>query len=115
MADELTQLLIDENPYGFVDDAADLTNSVTNVIAQLTAVRNGTPLKDLDAIDGPSVRACKDDPAKISSTYDQFMEGLFWQFKGKQLRVSKALRLEYTVNNKDYYILIGFEGSGDGM
>ncbi len=115
MADELIQLLIDENPYGYVDDAADFTHSVAHVIAQLTALRNGTPLKDLDDIDGPAARARKNHPAQPATTYEQFMEGLFWQFKGKPVRVSKALRLEYKVNNKEYYILIGFEGSGDGM
>jgi hypothetical protein len=64
VADELIQLLIDENPYGYVDDAADFTHSVADVIAQLTALRNGTPLKDLDAIDGPAAWARKNHPAQ---------------------------------------------------
>jgi hypothetical protein len=113
VADELIQLLTNENPYGQVDE--DVTDSVAEVIAQLAALRSGTPLKNLDAIDGPAVRARKNDPAQPATTYDKFMAGLFWQFKGKPIRVAKALRLEYKVNNEDYYILIGFEGSGDGM
>jgi hypothetical protein len=114
MADDLIQLLIDENPYGAAN-AADLTSGIADVTAQLTAHRGKTELKDLSSIDGPSAKAKKDSPAKIADTYEQFMEGLFWHFKGEQIRVSKALRLEYKVNNRDYYILIGFEGSGDGM
>jgi hypothetical protein len=113
VADELIHLLTNENPYGHVD--VNVSGSVADVIAQLAALRSGTPLKDLDAIDGPAAKARKNHPAQPATTYEKFMEGLFWQFKGKPIRVSKAMRLEYKVNDNDYYILIGFEGSGDGM
>ena len=80
-----------------------------------TTHRGKTELKDLSSIDGPSAKAKKDNPAKIASSYEQFMEGLFWEFKGKPVRVSKAMRLQYKVGGRPYYVLVGFEGSGDGM
>jgi hypothetical protein len=52
------------------------------------------------------------------------MKGLFWNFKGEPIRISKALRLEYKYEEagaqpgqpkKTYSILIGFEGAGGGM
>lgn len=112
--DDLTDLLVDESPYG-KGDYDSLKPAINDVTWQLEKLRQGTPLGELSCLDGPASRFKADNPAPDAATYGQFMAGLFWYFKGQQIRVSKAFRLRYKVGNTEHSLIIGFEGSGDGM
>jgi hypothetical protein len=116
---ELSQFLVDENPYGYMNSAVDLNALLNYVIAELTMLRDAPNpeemLKNLYFVDGISAKRKKDDPAPPAYDYDTFMKGLFWQFKGKVVRVSKAIKLEYPINGQGHSILIGYTGSGGGM
>jgi hypothetical protein len=113
--DDLTDLLAAESPYG-KGDYDSLKPSIKDVIYQLKRLReDGEPLDELSCLDGPSTRFKADNPAPDATTYGQLMAGLFWYFKGQQIRVSKAFRLRYKIGNSEHNLLIGYEGSGDGM
>lgn len=114
--DPLSQLMTNENPYGTVPPDT-IAAAVKAVADQLAALRDGSnPNPTL--VDGPAAAYGANMPVPPGTpTYDQLMKGLFWYFKGKPVRISKAMRLEYTLPNSPtkYSILIGFEGSGGGM
>jgi hypothetical protein len=116
VANDLGQFLIDENPYGY-DTSGEINSSIDVVRGELAALRAnpGAAVAEFHHIAGPAARASDDAPADPAADYGDFMDGLFWFFRGKQYRISKAMRLKYTVGGKSYHILIGYEGSGGGM
>jgi hypothetical protein len=136
VATDLMQFLIEENPYGY-DTNLDLNPSVETVRQELTALRppDGLPqeeiskrLRESQHIDGPACRFTNANPAPNlasnaphplvpdkETVFDLATAGLFWHFKGKQVRISKAMKLTYSVGGTSYDILIGFQGAGGGM
>src|SRR5262245_37887177 len=121
---DLAQLLTDENPHGPMDPTADVRVGTVRLNAHLLTLRERDnegptrPAKDLQdglEVDGPAGRFNKDKTAPPADDYDKLMKGLFWYFKGEQVRISKALRIQYRVGKNTYNLLIGYEGSGDGM
>jgi hypothetical protein len=117
VANDLGQFIIDENPYGY-DTSGELNSSIDVIRGELASLRTtpGADVKHFHHIAGPAARANDDDPAPdVSGDYAKLMDGLFWFFRGKQYRISKAMRLQYKVGGKTYHILVGYEGSGGGM
>jgi hypothetical protein len=165
--EQLTQLVVDENPYGDFVTTPMVATAVTEVKEELDKLRakaddpktTAEELAELERaleyVDGPAAKYQRKSPvpnpaqaaalakAKVNAKapgaapdsqqygsalhdafYDAFMKGLFWNFKGKAIRISKAIRLEYEYEEagaapgqpkKTYSILIGFEGAGGGM
>jgi hypothetical protein len=149
----LTQLVVEENPYGDIVTSPMMDAAVAEVKEELEKLRDKardpktTPeelaelKRRLEYVDGPAAMyhrgdvvpaaaavtatiAAPNSPGYDSAVYDAFMAGLFWHFKGKPVRISKALRLEYEYEEagaapgqpkRTYSILIGFEGSGGGI
>jgi len=164
--EQLTQLVVDENPYGDVVTTPMVAAAVAEVKEELEKLRGKaddpkTTAEDLaelqrglEYVDGPAAKYQRKNPvpnpaqttalakAKVNAKaqgaapdsqqygsalhdtfYDAFMKGLFWNFKGEPVRISKALMLEFAYadgaasdeSKKRYRILIGFEGAGGGM
>jgi hypothetical protein len=154
----LTQLIVDENPYGDLVTSPMVDAAVAEVKEELEKLRDPkipADLGSLEYVDGPAAKYHRNDPvpspaqvtalAQAKTTalaagevlgspkydsvlhdafYNAFMKGLFWNFKGEAIRISKAIRLEYEYDEvgaapgqpkKKYSILIGFEGAGGGM
>lgn len=104
---ELGDFIFDQNPYAAEVEIVDVEHP-----------NNSNP-KDPDvAMDGPGAKFHSKKPFKVptSKTGAEFMEGLFWYFKGAPRRVSKAIRIKYTYKLRGKkvteHLLIGYEGSG---
>jgi hypothetical protein len=140
VADEpLVEMLCDENPYGDIASTEKIQAAVARVKKELSELHaQNLTVGTTDRTDGPAVVNRKNKAVKYESDkdpnsheyheelYGAFMKGLFWQFKGKPVRISKAFQLEYEYDEPDpdqkgkyrtekYRILIGYEGSGGGM
>jgi hypothetical protein len=140
VADEpLVELLVDENPYGAIATTEKIQAAVAQVKKELSELHAQDPAAGTTvSTDGPAVVNRKNKAVKYESDkdpnsheyhdelYGAFMKGLFWQFKDKPVRISKAFQLEYEYQEPDpdekgkyrtekYRILIGYEGSGGGM
>jgi hypothetical protein len=114
----LSDLLTDENPYGNGLTPAAIEAAVVAIRGDLAKLRAGQPLGPEPRVDGPAARNSPANPAPRPKhlEYDHLMQGLFWYFQGRPVRISKAFRLKYTAaDGTDYEILVGFEGSGGGM
>jgi hypothetical protein len=129
------QFLIEENPYGYT--GTDLNQSVELVRQDLESLRAPglsqaavtSALAARQHIDGPACRhnstntapdlrnnpVRNGEPLTPQDVYDLTTAGLFWRFKNQQLRVSKAMKLQYSAGGQTYEILIGYVGSGGGM
>src|SRR5262245_8039989 len=104
---------------------------VDEVIKELDALRTAGPdkaaivaqLKQSDHLDGPACRFNSANPAPDlkknvqdkAEAYDMTVAGLFWCFRNQQMRISKAMKLDYAVGGTPHSVLIGFVGSAGGM
>jgi len=113
----LPQLLADENPYGDVGSDVDIDKSIATIRNELAALRTNART-ELTRVDGPTAKNNRLDPTTHDPKlgYGPLMQGLFWYFQGKPVRISKAMKLVYTApDGTPYSILVGFEGAGGGM
>jgi Dyp-type peroxidase family len=101
MQQQLGELITSENPYGLMSKV--LFDSVTRT-GLAKARSSGKPFPD----DESRVRT-PDQP--------QYWQGFFWTVEAQNggtetVRVSKVLRIPYTVNGHQYELVVGFQGAG---
>jgi hypothetical protein len=100
MNEELGALIRGENPYG------------KDPQVNLTAVTRGGIGKARNSIDPfpPESR-------NRTSAEPEFWQGFFWTLSmengpAETVRISKVLRIPYTVGDETYFMLVGFQGAG---
>lgn len=98
--EKLGQLIFSETPYGAMT-TADLNQITRTGIGK--ARNSGNPFPD-----GTRVRT----PAE-----PEYWQGFFWTIGAQDgqtetVRVSKALRIRYTVGGHEYRLIVGYEGAG---